>query len=168
MMKEITKSEAIERFKNSEDILLYHTKLKRMFSTKELLSTCKFLVDTDDIIPTDIDVQPQIKEDNEPPNDTSVDKPISEIDESIENIKHTTQNDVKIETTDEGDDSDPIYAKKRGKPISVDLGMLYSLKHAGWKIKDIALELGCSPGTVSRYINNTELEAQVANMQKSK
>lgn len=41
---------------------------------------------------------------------------------------------------------------KRGRKPRMDYGKLEALKRAGWSVKDIALELKCTPGAIYNYL----------------
>jgi DNA-binding NarL/FixJ family response regulator len=47
-------------------------------------------------------------------------------------------------------------AKKPPKRKEIDLGKLMALRKAGWSMKNIGIELGCSEGTIFNYLKKME------------
>ena len=58
-----------------------------------------------------------------------------------------TQAEAETETT-----SDPDKKKRSGKKRSIDRGKILALKKAGWKVKDIAEDMGLETSTVSQVL----------------
>jgi DNA-binding NarL/FixJ family response regulator len=52
-------------------------------------------------------------------------------------------------------------AKKPTKRKEIDTGKLMALRKAGWSMKDIGIELGCSEGTIFNYLKKMEKKTDV-------
>jgi lambda repressor-like predicted transcriptional regulator len=46
--------------------------------------------------------------------------------------------------------------KKSTKRKEIDTGKLMALRKAGWSMKNIGIELGCSEGTIFNYLKKME------------
>lgn len=140
-------------------------------------------INKDDVVSEPVNIYDSRDEENDDNFIYSTDKKLSNKNHndivSKYNLQHMNNNDVKTDVEDYEDDEPLIKSdhedntsldlkpkKRKGKKRTVDLGKLFALKRARWKIKDIARELGCSVATVNRYINNKELEDEILNMQK--
>lgn len=67
----------------------------------------------------------------------------------------SVSNDIKSETAEQSIEDkaiDYIEHTSRGKKPRIDYGKLEALKKAGWPVKEIALELKCTPGAVYNYL----------------
>jgi DNA-binding NarL/FixJ family response regulator len=168
MLKEISRQDAIQQYLDGDtdiQVLLVtggQNQRYTMYNLANLLSKAKFLVETSS--------KPKISQEEK-----------SEAIAKEFNLSHHSNGDVKAETEDEPDEDEntseegtedttsgehKTVKKKPGRQITIDLGKLYSLRRAGWTIKNIAEELHCSVATVNKYVNNKELESEVAHIQK--
>lgn len=137
MLKEINKDTAIAEFHEGKEILLYHTKLKRMFTSTELIECCRFLIEDEtelstireNVEPEEIKQDAKGIEDKQIEDTSSVQLHTEEIasaqhveevqpdkhlkekanDIDLNEIKRTPNNDVKTEVIDTGSDDQIDY-----------------------------------------------------------
>ena len=70
---------------------------------------------------------------------------------SAESVSDDTKSET-VEQSIEDKAIDYIEHNSRGKKPRIDYGKLEALKKAGWPVKEIALELKCTPAAVYNYL----------------
>lgn len=70
----------------------------------------------------------------------------------VDKILKSTDNSSDNEPSIEDKAIDYIEHNSRGKKLRIDYGKLEALKKAGWPVKEIALELKCTPAAIYNYL----------------